>query len=446
MSATVFEINGRFRPTPAAWVSVNDFELTAVDTIDPEVVMTSPNMSLYCLDHANRQFMFVETPNDVDLTQHPFFFQAQFKQAQRLIGVPYDVMHKMAAKRPFPDQKLILLYSVGRCGSTLLSETFNQLDGVVSLSEPDVFTDILKMREANGHFGKRPQSPLSAGCFDTELKQLLHSSLFALMKPLGGNGKRPFPSAWAIKFRSYCVELADLIYEVAPNATSLFMYRNAEDWARSTARAFQKLESEKGSVGTAVERKWAQRAAMVRPWLPKKLFNRFDEKAGVLSQRMLTMRQRFFPLIAEYVPQLRRGDLSRMEYITLEWLSAMHRYLELHKQGVPMLAFQYEALIEHPKPMLQAILEYCHLPTDDIDDLLTVFEHDSQRGTSLARTAVSSAASNQLTDDHFIQMRQLLKNHPDLSSPHVILPDTLAPTLALPRGGRGLPPPPSEED
>jgi len=301
---------------------------------------------------------------------------------------------------------------VGRCGSTLLSETFNQLDGVISLSEPDVFTDILKMREDNGRF-------------DAELKQLLHSSLFALMKPMDER----CPSHWAIKFRSYCVELADLIYDVAPNAKLLFMYRNAEDWARSTARAFQKLDSEKGSVGTAVERKWAQRAAMAQPWLPKKLFNRLDEKAGVLSQRMLNMRQRFFPLVAGYVPQLQRGDLSRMEYITLEWLSAMHRYLALHEQGIPMLAFQYEALIEQPKPMLQAILEYCDLPTDNIDGLLTVFEHDSQRGTSLARTAVNSAASNQLTEAHFMQLRQLLKNHPDLSSPHVVLPDTLIPEI-----------------
>ena len=39
-----------------------------------------------------------------------------------------------------------MIYSVGRCGSTLLSKVFNQVDTVLSLSEPDVFSQIVGMR------------------------------------------------------------------------------------------------------------------------------------------------------------------------------------------------------------------------------------------------------------------------------------------------------------
>ncbi|MCA9927222.1 MAG: hypothetical protein KC419_02040, partial [Anaerolineales bacterium] len=305
--------------------------------------------------------------------------------------------------------------SVGRCGSTLLSEVFNQFDDVISLSEPDVFTDLLKMRDENGRF-------------DSELKQLIHSSLFALMTPL--TPKRP--SHWAIKFRSYNVELADLIYEVVPQAKALFMYRNAVDWARSTARAFQKLQSEKGSVGTAVERKWAARSAALHGWtgeqpvgLVQKLLNRVDRQAGVLSQPSLTLRKRLFPALAAYEPQLINGELSRMEYITLEWVSAMQKYVSLHRQGVPMLAFRYEELVAQPEPMLSHILAYAGLQTSDLAALLTVFEKDSQRGTSLARTAVRSGSDNELTEIHLNQLHALLKNHPDIATSDVILPDTI---------------------
>jgi len=414
LSATILNIENKHRTNSAGWVNIKNFSTTIGDVVDASVVM-QPNISLYCLDHPNRRFIFVETPESVDLSQHPFFFQAQLEYAQRLVAVPYDVLHQMAAQAPLEGEKLILLYSVGRCGSTLLSEVFNQLDDVVSLSEPDVFTEILKMRDENGRF-------------NTELKQLVHSSLFALMTPM--SAKRP--SHWAIKFRSYAVELADLIYEVVPDAKALFMYRNAVDWARSTARAFQKLQSEKGSVGTAVERKWAARSAKFYEWSGEqpsgwtvKLLKRIDAQAGVLSRHSLKMRKRIFPALDGYEAQLLQGDLSRMEYITLEWVSGMQKYAALYRQDIPMLAFRYEELIAQPEQLLSQILTYSGLSVDDLTELLAVFAQDSQRGTSLARTAVRRSHDNELTETHLAQLSDLLKNHPDVLHPDVILPGTI---------------------
>src|SRR3712207_7974264 len=39
-----------------------------------------------------------------------------------------------------------LIYSTGRCGSTLVSRAFNQADSIISLSEPDVYTQIQARR------------------------------------------------------------------------------------------------------------------------------------------------------------------------------------------------------------------------------------------------------------------------------------------------------------
>lgn len=419
MPATILDIQHKERPNPAAWVRISDFTTAVAGTIDSAAVMQSPHISLYCLDSDEERFIFVETPPDVDLSHHPFFFQAQFEHAQRLIAVPYDEMHALADAVQTDGAELILLYSVGRCGSTLLSEVFNQPENVVSLSEPDVFTHLLSMREPDGSQ-------------DEAIKRLLRTSMVALMKPLWP--KRP--SAWAIKFRSYAVELADLIDALFPAAKKLFMYRNAEDWARSTARAFQKLESERGSVGTAVERSWAQRVARING-LTERLFGdtpppplrqvvqRLDVRAGPLQTRAIQLRTRLFPALLAYEERLRQGDLSRMEYITLEWVSGMARYLALRQQGVRLLAFRYEELVAQPETMLHEIYDYCGWPRTAVAAALPIFAHDSQRGTSLARTAVRGDKANKITDTHLAQLRRIISQFPDLQTPHVILPGTI---------------------
>ena len=200
-----------------------------------------------------------------------------------------DALHYLVDEQPFHDDQLILLYSVGRCGSTLMSEVFNQLDDVVSLSEPDVFTQLLKMRRADGKH-------------DVWLKRLLKTSLLSLMKPMPL--KRPLK--YVIKFRSFGIELIDLISEMFPHAQNLFMYRNAEDWARSSARAFQKLESEKGSVGSDHERRWVQRSEKVAemsrsifgksaPAPVRKIINRMDGKRVYLANALLICAPYCFP-------------------------------------------------------------------------------------------------------------------------------------------------------
>ncbi|MCP5099373.1 MAG: hypothetical protein GY943_27785, partial [Chloroflexi bacterium] len=87
---------------------------------------------------------------------------------------------------------------------------------------------------------------------------------------------------------------------------------------------------------------------------------------------------------------------------------------------------------EQPRLNVAGILDYSGIPVDDMDGLMQVFTQDSQRGTSLARTAVRTDSNNQLTDMHLDQLRQLICNHPKLATPHVILPGTLNHTDVIP--------------
>lgn len=416
MTAQIWQIVSRGRSNPAAWVHPSDFTCVKAGSMAAADVLAANHITLYTLDHVNEQFVFVETNPNVDLTEAPFYFQAQFEHAQRLITIPCQDLHRLVDGIEYEDDQLILLYSVGRCGSTLLSDGFNQLDGVASLSEPDVFTNLLWL------YAKHQDRAW--------LERFVRTAVIALMKPRNAQ-------KYAIKFRSYGIELAEVLYSQFPDAHTLFMYRNAEDWARSTARAFEKLTSKRASVGTGRERIWASLAAQARHVssnlmpastypLAKKVIRRLDKKAGVLSHPSINVRRTFYPAVEPFVPLLQSGKLPRMAYISLEWVSGMIRFLKLREAGMPLIPFRYEELIEDPDAVLGEICAACSLPRTAVFQMLSVFDKDSQRGTSLARDIVRKNSKNYLTEAHLEQLRATVAAFPEIGTPHFILPGSIA--------------------
>src|SRR5271166_74939 len=65
-------------------------------TIDARTILHQPQITLYCLDDEHGQAVFTEAPQGVDVTQGPFIYPAQFRNAQRLLTVPYGTLHELA--------------------------------------------------------------------------------------------------------------------------------------------------------------------------------------------------------------------------------------------------------------------------------------------------------------------------------------------------------------
>ena len=150
MAAKVLHIKRKLNIPTESLVNVRNFRYQEGEDVDAGIIIRNPSLSLYCLDDSKKRAIFVETPPDIDLSEAPFYYQAQFQHALRLIAVPYEDLHRLAREAGDPFEKLVLIYSVGRCGSTLLSRVFNQVHEVVSLSEPDVFTQIVGLRNPDG--------------------------------------------------------------------------------------------------------------------------------------------------------------------------------------------------------------------------------------------------------------------------------------------------------
>ncbi|MEW6378274.1 MAG: hypothetical protein AB1611_01570 [bacterium] len=386
MSAKVLHIKRKLSLPPESWARFSNFRCQEGESIDPGVIISNPDISPYCLDDPGKRVIFVETSPGIDLSKAPFYYQAQFQHAIRLVAVSYEDIHSLARAMGDPFDNLILIYSVGRCGSTLLSRVFNQVPGVVSLSEPDIFTQVVGLRNPDGSR-------------DSELSRLLRDCTRILGKP-GAGGRKP---NLAIKFRSFGIELGDLMHGIFPQARNIFLYRNAEDVIESLIRAF----GDQGFWGRTFRA--AQQSHLARFWL--RLF---------IARRKKSM-SRLIPLIQDY-PSRAYKDLGSVGIALIMWLSVMHRYLDLYRRGVPMIGLRYEDLIARPHEVVKALFEYCGLPVWKVPAACRVFEHDVRLGSYLDRKPPSHRCLNL---DDLLNIQRFLRSHPDVQSPHFVAPGTL---------------------
>jgi Sulfotransferase family len=372
MRTRILTIVGKQRPHPLALVSLDDFQYREGEAIDPHVVLTRPTISLYCVDPPTRRAIFVETAPDVDLSAAPFFYQAQYLAAQRLIAVPYDTLHELASVVAVDPCRLIFIYSVGRCGSTLVSHLLNQAMGVGSLSEPDVYTQLVTRRTPDGGH-------------DSELRALVRSCTQVICASIA---RSHAASAWALKFRSFVIELGDLLYDNFPEAKVIFLYRHAEAWARSMARAFHVFDPEIAPLLSALQ-----------PLFPR----------GV-------------PAVAVHAVK-DPARLSPLALVTYLWVSVMERCLDLQRQGVPMFVARYEDLHVAPHVVLDALLAYCQVAASDVGGIDRVLAQDSQAGTSLSRQDVETSTTD-LGAQHVADMYRLMRAYSPILTPDFVMPQT----------------------
>lgn len=374
MSTNILHIQNKNRANANTVVNLQDFEYVEAEIIDPKIIIENLNISLYCLDPQNQRLIFVETPLDIDLSQAPFFYEAQYEYAERLFAVPFEDINQLVEEIKEPIEQLVLIYSVGRCGSTLLSKVFNQLDTVVSLSEPDIFSQIVGIRHSDGSN-------------DNELAALLRNCIYLLCKP---TLKRKH-SCYILKFRSIVIELGDLLYQAFPQAKVIFLYRNAEAVVKSSIRAFVYLSSMLPTI-----------------------------------QQNIEFYSRFIPLLKEYASYIDFTDSKATDLYTTMWLSTMQRYLSLYEQGIASCAIRYEDLVADPQQIVTSIFEHCDLPISEVSNVCKVFEKDSQSGSNLSQ---ENTRQNDLEQSEILEIRQkvneLLKKHPEIQTPDFIVPGTL---------------------
>ncbi|HSG45466.1 MAG TPA: hypothetical protein VLA72_20150, partial [Anaerolineales bacterium] len=198
MIATTFEIEDRLSERPSLLADISmDFRLDEIGLSPVEEILENPHITLYGLDFENRRAAFVETPADIDLSQASFYFNTQFKKAKRVLTIPFETMIKMAKSVTIDDNRLIFIYSVGRCGSTLASQIFAQIPRVINISEPYALSQLVIARNTRK-------------AREDELVALLEAAIRLLCKTEA-------ETAWVVKGQSFVIELGDWLHKIFPH-------------------------------------------------------------------------------------------------------------------------------------------------------------------------------------------------------------------------------------
>ena len=374
MSAQILEIDAHLQSGTYGPPRLSDFDYHLGEHIPAETVVADPNISLFCLDNENRRAIFVSTPSEIDLAEAPFVYLTQRDHAHHLVALPYHELFQITDQMRSQVHP-IFIYTVGRSGSTLLSQVFNRIGGVLSLSEPDMLTSCMLMREPNGSQ-------------DREIIRLIRSCILMACKPQGCR-------AYAIKWRDWTIHIADLIYAAFPHAHNIFLYRDAERWANSWYRLYTQ-------VGIAFEA------------LP-------EQEDGFWSSAVS-----FNPSILRFLPQVYGQATIRDTLFVVGWLSTMDRYLKLIQQNIPFLAVRYEDLNTHREPVLKAIFDYCGVSASQVKVALGAFSRDAQQGTPLEDTSQQEDAEQiALNAEQVEKLRAILQKHDTINTPDFTLPGTL---------------------
>ncbi|MBF0622943.1 MAG: sulfotransferase [Magnetococcales bacterium] len=178
------------------------------------------DLSVYCLDFQSEIALLTRGAKWQTLQEATFHYLPQYHQTKQLIATPFSQLNEWAKAAPKSSGKVIFLFSMGRCGSTLVNQIFRAIPDFVALSEPDAHTNIAMVRQRYGSL------------LDSQLKPLIQSCLTLDQAAVNQYASQGF----LVKFRSHVTPLISLYHRSRPDAHILYMYRDARPWRCSVTR------------------------------------------------------------------------------------------------------------------------------------------------------------------------------------------------------------------
>ncbi len=312
---------------------------------------------------------------DLDLTQSAFIYIDQHRHARRVLEVPFAELDALADEVPAP-AKIIFIFSIGRCGSTLVSHMLSAVPGVLSLSEPIVYARLI-MDDYN--------RPSRLDFPRHRLIRLIRACTRLLFRPPAGATAHTI----AIKLHSQPLFQASLYREAFPQAAHVFLYREALGWAKSWFQMVRKYGVPPVLTGEKRTLMWSITTAVAD----------VSEAHDVVDFN------------AEVVP-VEDGLIAG-------WARNMQEYMHQLKAGVPFLALSYHQINDQREATVARLLHHCGLPESAATGAMVAYEKDSQEGTMLSR----EVAIDGLGDAQVERLRVILARHPTYRDPSLVLPD-----------------------
>jgi len=311
-------------------------------------VLTRPNVTLYAL-RGDLAF-FVETPDDLNIyspSVNAFMPAAQCENARTLYLVPIPIFFEVAARLCEPSCRCLWIPSVGRCGSTLITQLAATQPNVTGMSEPTALIMCGMLCDPDyrvvGPWAKEDPLRVTAACVKILLKDFTTRD-FVCIKP------RPATS----------IQNSVAVQELFPSMRHLFLFRNVRPFIESRARLEKSLAPNLACGPCLI----------------------------CLAGRYIKTLDIFWPVGSDR----RRSSFSITRFVHhvvfwAESIQAARAFLESGPRG-SHFSLNYDDMVAQKYETCQAVLSLCGLPCEsaDVHLALQAFSKDSQKVSFIPKT------------------------------------------------------------
>lgn len=196
------------------------FELGTPDDLPTHCLLEGTGWTLFSFDFKRAEAVFLDIGADSDLSAASFSYDLQYERAMRLMRLTFADFIELAKQIRSPS-RLVHLFNIGHCGSTLLHHVFNRAGGVWCISEP-LFTFDAAMRRGDAS--------------EEDIGDLLRAGLQFLRLYPGANDA----DVVVVKHFSQATLQIPVYAAADPSAKRLFLYREGKAWCNSVYHFVQR--------------------------------------------------------------------------------------------------------------------------------------------------------------------------------------------------------------
>ena len=296
----------------------------------------------------------------IDVHSHetgPFFYINQFNHCTTFITVPLAMFLKvMAARSDYAERfKLITLNNTGRCGSTLLTQLFeNSVQGTVSISEPEILVCMVQAKKKPGSFATENRTAL--------LKASINILCMSATRRPGYENT----TCVIIKPKAHAIAIPWELGEIFPDMKQIYMFRHPVDYVNSLQTVF---------------------ISLLHPIARSKLIQRSVgyDMAGFILTHFDDTENDPYNIAKKIVTHF---DLDHYPYrfaclYVANMLGIRYQRTEKH---VDFKVVSYHELVAKPKTTMRGVFEFCGLPDVSVEN---ISENDSQKNSGLSRQTLT---------------------------------------------------------
>ncbi|CAH1230948.1 Hypp355 [Branchiostoma lanceolatum] len=307
--------------------------------------------SVYSIDWEQESVVFVRPVDGTDLKDHPFFREAQRRNAAEILSIPFSHLQDVVdAIRPkVAHVQNVFVYMTGRCGSTLLTRAVDATSVAQAANEPEIFSiismTVIRTRRSrqNQDFSLNPAVSSAVGSDEDDMVKLLRNVVTLLnYNLLMADPRHRDVIMYKMKFD--VILIGELMYRAFPSAKNIFLYRNGMECLESLIRLWHRSNVVYSLVRALIRRglwRWA-------PMIPD-YFGCFGDDAKFTEH----------------------SNGSGVFYAMALWVGSMHRALELQKMH-PEYFFHcllyYSALARGKEKSLRLLLKRLGLKWNPAED------------------------------------------------------------------------------